>query len=231
MTDLPPQQGPAEAWGPSLAKASGLATGSVEGRFIRAWRAWLTSLATDADAATAAAHLYAELDRGPRDAWLDALAEDAGNVDVPVAALYGPLLAVEDDPQRRRRICAQSGLTPYASDRVDRALQGTSGDLVVAVLVQPLYLDFVRLIVCRYARGRGFDGVYQMPLVREADAPRAGDELDGVSLRTACPDAVVDELAHAVVAHRRQGRALPGPLRACADLFSPCRSMAVHVDG
>ncbi|MBW2525721.1 MAG: hypothetical protein JRI23_16175 [Deltaproteobacteria bacterium] len=215
-------------WGPALAKASRAAAGATERRFVRAWRAWLASLATDAEAATAAAHLYAELSHAPRDAWLDALAEDAPQVGVPVAALYGPLLAVEDDPQRRRRICAESGLEPFASDRVGRALRGRVADAVVVVLVQPLYLDFVRIIVCRFACGRGLEVVYQHPLVREVDAPRSGDVVEDVVVRPACADAVVDELAHAVVAHRRLGREMPAPLRACADLFSPRRSAARH---
>ena len=218
-------------WGPALAKASRGGGADTDERFDRAWRAWLASLATDAEAAMGAAHLYAELPSEPRDAWLDALVEDAPKVDVPIAALYGPLLVVEDDPGRRRRICTASGLTPFAADRVGRALRGTVADAVVAVVVQPLYLDFVRIIVCRYVRGRGFDVVYQQPLVREGDVPRVGDAVEGALVRSACPDAVVDELAHAVVAHRRRERPLPRPLRAWADLFSPRRDIPLRVDG
>jgi len=39
----------------------------VEPRVRAAWRAWLSSLATDAEAAMAAAHLYAELPDDARD--------------------------------------------------------------------------------------------------------------------------------------------------------------------
>jgi hypothetical protein len=217
-------------WGPALAKASRTDGSDADPRFVRAWRAWLASLATDAEAATGAAHLYAELPSEPRVAWLDALVEDAPKVDVPVAALYGPLLVVEDDPQRRMRICAESGLTPFAADRVGRALRGSAEDAVVAVVVQPLYLDFVRVIICRYLRGHGFDVVYQQPLVRDGDVPRVGDRIEGAVLRSACPDAVVDELAHAVVAHRRRKRPLPRPLRAWADLFSPRRDIPLRAE-
>src|SRR5687767_15133516 len=55
----------------------------VDPRILAAWHEWLTALASDAEAALAAAQVYAELGPEARDAWLDALAEDAPKLDVP----------------------------------------------------------------------------------------------------------------------------------------------------
>ena len=74
--------------------------GTLEPRLRSAWQEWLRALATNADAALAAAQVYRELDSPGRDAWLDALAEDAPLLAVPAVAIYAPLLAVEQDPQR-----------------------------------------------------------------------------------------------------------------------------------
>src|SRR6202158_4799312 len=65
-----------------------------------AWRSWLSALATDAEAAMAAALAYESLPAEGRDAWLDALDGDAADLHVPIVALYAPLLAVEMDCAR-----------------------------------------------------------------------------------------------------------------------------------
>src|SRR5580692_12560826 len=77
---------------------------AVSGHAQSAWRTWLSALATDADAAMAAALAYESLPPESRDAWLDALAHDRSMLDVPAVALYAPLLAVESDGGRRERI-------------------------------------------------------------------------------------------------------------------------------
>lgn len=196
-------------------------TPRVEEHVRGAWQVWLASLATDADAATVAAHLYGELPDEARDAWLAALDEDAPGLGVPHAALYGPLLAVEADPTRRARIGLAANTSLGSITEVRRALIGTaSGGVRLAVLVIPLYLDFVRVLVCRIVKDRGFDWVKHLPFVREADAPDKGTVIDEVKLYLSSRDAVVDELAHAVLAQRRSGRPLPQILRDCADLFS-----------
>jgi len=194
---------------------------AVEPRLQGAWQSWLASLATDADAATAAAHLYAELPPAAKDAWLDALAEDCPALPVPQAAVYGPLLTVEPDPARRQRIHRQAQLT-LSPLTIRRALLGAGpGGVRLAVLVLPLYLSFVRLLVCRFVRARGFDWVEQDPIVHEQDIPKTGSVIDGVTLRDAAVDAVIDELAHAVLAQRRHGGELPKLLQDYADVFSP----------
>src|SRR6185437_6466766 len=66
-----------------------------------AWRSWLSALATDAEAAMAAALAYESLPPEARDAWLDALDVDAPTLEVPRVALFAPLLAVEADTVRR----------------------------------------------------------------------------------------------------------------------------------
>ena len=88
------------------------------------------------------------------------------------------------------------------------------------VLILPLYLSFVRLLVCRFVRNQGFDWVVQDPIVHENDIPKTGGVIDGVTVFDAGVDAVVDELAHAVLAQRRQGKELPKLLRDYADVFS-----------
>jgi hypothetical protein len=90
-------------------------TDADDARVLSAWRHWLGALATDADAAHAAAMAYKDLDAAGRDVWLDALARDTGDIDVPKIAVYAPLLAVEGDPERRQRIeGAIAGANPPA---------------------------------------------------------------------------------------------------------------------
>jgi hypothetical protein len=62
--------------------------------------------------------------------------------------------------------------------------------------------------------------VRQDPIVREVDAPTSGSVIDGVQLFASSTEVVVNDLAHAVLAHRRRGGELPQLLRDCADLFS-----------
>ncbi len=202
-------------------KKSAPGDAECEPRVQGAWRAWLETLATNADAAVAAASLYGELPPEGRDAWLDALEVDAPKLDVPKGAVYGPLLAVEVDPERAERIWNMAGMSLGPVTQVERALLGTAhGGVRMAALVIPLYLDFVRLVVCRFVKDVGFEWVKQDPIVRDGDAPVAGTVIEGIKLYASSRESVVDELAHAVLAHRRSGRDMPQLLRDCADLFS-----------
>lgn len=201
----------------------------LEPRMLAAWREWLAALASDADAALAAADLYAGLAAPARDAWLDALAEDGPALDVPLLALYAPLLGVETDADRRARMevaiaLGTEGLsgktlgcmeTPMA-----RALGGmTSTGARVVALIQPVYLQFVRVLWCRFVPDEGIHWARHDSLLADADAPKNGDIVDGVMLdRTPMP-AIVEELAHAILAHRRRGSELPSVLCEFADLF------------
>lgn len=194
----------------------------VDPRLRAAWKEWLRALATDADAAIAAAQVYQDLDDAGREAWLDALAEDAPSLSVPAVAIYAPLLAVESDPSRRARIelSIVSDLDPASDPRRVRAVRGIAGDGArVLALVSPLYLDFVDVLWCRYFADDGFVWVRHDALLGEKDAPRDGTEMEDVVLEATPLTPVIEELAHAVLAQRRHGRELPASLHLFAHLF------------
>jgi hypothetical protein len=198
--------------------------GGVDTRVVDAWCEWLVALATDAEAALAAAIAYRELSPAARDHWLTVLAEDAHRVDVPTIALYAPLLSVESDPARRQRITqAIDPLDAYATPRfAARGLGGIGSDgMRVAVLVAPLYLDFTQVVACAYRKNCGFSWVRHDPIVHGERAPRSGDTVGGVCVESAPLKTLIDDLALAILAHRREGREIPEALRVFADLFGP----------
>jgi hypothetical protein len=205
-------------------------TPSQHARAVGAWRSWLAALASDAEAALAAAMTYAALPAEGRDAWLDALERDRGLVDVPHVALYAPLLAVEVDEPRRARIAYAMGTLPIA--RGGKALRGktASGDLVCAVAT-PLYLDFVELLVCRYDPERGVFSAYHEPFRNAAQVSSAVESAleEAVVLSPALLRDVIEELAHAVVADRREGKTPPEALARFSHLFGP--DLEASVDG
>lgn len=201
-----------------LAASSGL-----DARVVDAWVTWLGALATDAEAALAAAMAYKELDGVARDRWLSALEHDAKRANVPRIAVYAPLLAVESDPERRTRITDAIGPADVAATpRVAAsALCGTAPDgLRVAAIVTPLYLDFVQVLACGY-NAEGFDWVKHDPIVDRRNAPRAGETLGGAVMESIPVKPLVDQLALSVLAHQRSGRVLPEALKVFADLFGP----------
>ena len=198
--------------------------GRADTRVVDAWCEWLGALATDAEAALAAAIAYRELDGGARDHWLSALEQDAARLKVPRIAVYAPLLAVESDPERRTRITDAIG--PMDASATPRfASQGLSGKLAdgsrLAVLITPLYLDFVQVLACSYRVERGFGWVRHDPIVDRRHALRHGERIEGALVERTPLKSLIDELAHAVLAHKRSGRELPEALRVFADLFGP----------
>ena len=206
-----------------------MSTSPPDVRLHEAWRAWLSSLATDAEAALGAAHAYADLTDDARDAWLDALAEDVPRLDVPTVAVYAPLLAVEMDPERRERISLAIGeqsREAFVQVGRTRTLRGIAGDRTrVAVLVSPFYLRFVRILACRYSPEVGFVWGRYDPIVADDRAPVHGEVLDGVALEPTPTKPVIEELAHAILAQRRRGEDPPNALYFFADLFN------AHVEG
>jgi hypothetical protein len=195
-------------------------------RLTSAFRAWLEALATDPEAATAAAMAYESLAPDGRDAWLDAIALEAPRLDVPALALYAPLLGAETDGARRARIDAALASAPATPmpPRALRALQGehASGDSVAAIII-PLYLDFVELLVCRYQPDVGVTSARRGPLLRATEVwsgPTAVREIDGTPVSELPFGYVVEALAHALVADRRHGRPPPEPLRTYDFLFT-----------
>jgi hypothetical protein len=192
-------------------------------RVRAAWHAWLSALASDPEAALAAALAYEALDDAGRNLWLDALDQDAPYVSVPKVAVYAPLLSVETEPVRRARIRAAVGDSGIIARRpAGRALRGvaSNGDRIVAVVL-PLYLDFVHVLACRIHPHDGFVWARRDPIIHDRDAPRTRSELEGIVLEQTPLKPVVEELAHAVLAHRRSGRAMPESLCVFVDLFQP----------
>ncbi len=192
-------------------------------RYARAWRVWLAALAHDPEAAWAAALTYRSLDALGRDAWLDALDIDAPAVGAPAIALYAPILAVEDDEERRARM--ETTLLRYGAPAPTQSLRGlrgvaVSGDRLI-VLVHPLYLEFVEVLTCKLDAERGFADVRHNPIACADTAPRAGDLIEGVEVESVPVEPLIEELAHAVVAHRRRNHEVPAALARFVDLFTP----------
>jgi hypothetical protein len=200
-----------------------VAAAAPDPRMLAAWRQWLAALATDAEAAIAASHVYGELSPDARDAWLDALAEDMPRLNVPPIAIYAPLLVVESDPARCKRIERAIGDIPFSAAAMPSAvaLRGISADSSrVVALIAPLYLRFVRVLWCRYTPDEGFAWARHDAILRSEDAPRDGSVLDGVHLEATPLKLVIEELAHAILAQRRRGAEMPACLHLFADLFN-----------
>jgi hypothetical protein len=198
---------------------------AVEPRILAAWRQWLSALATDAEAALAAAHVYGELAPEGRDSWLDALDEDGPKLGIPRVALYAPLLSVEVDRARLARIQQAIALdvaSPASLPAVQttRALRGIAPDRTrIATLVAPLYMDFVQVLSCRYSPHTGFVWVKHDPLRSAGHAPKSGYKVDEVVLETTPLNIVVEDLALAILAQRRRGDVIPPTMALFANLF------------
>lgn len=192
-----------------------------EGRSGAVWRQWLSSMATDAEAALAAAMAYRDLDSEARERWLASLKLDAPRVDVPAVALYAPLVAVEDDPERRERMISemdesvQPSATSPARAFIGRCDEGT----LVYVLSTPLYLDFVQVLACGVREGI-FTWVRHDPIAFIVQTPSQGDLLEGARLELSPIKSVIDDLAATVLSHRRSGRPLPDALNVLGDLLN-----------
>ncbi len=196
----------------------------ADARVVSAWREWLGALATDAEAALAASMAYKALDDDARDEWLSALEQDAPRLGVPHIAVYAPLLAVETDQSRRRRILDAIGPDDErAAPRVvPRGLVGRRSDGEhVAAVIWPLYLDFVQVLACGFRRERGFSWVRHDPILQDTAAPRGGDTVLGVQLDVVPLKSLIDDLAMAVLSHERSGKVIPEALRLFADIFGP----------
>jgi hypothetical protein len=82
-----------------------------------------------------------------------------------------------------------------------------------------VYLQFVRVLWCRFVPDEGIFWARHDSLLANENAPKCGDIVDGVVLEKAPLAPIVEELAHAVLAHGRRGAELPSSLRDFADLF------------
>lgn len=226
MTDRPKPQADDDVT--SVRIAASERARSVDPRAHAAWRTWLAALAKDAEAVTAAALAYESLAPEGRDAWLDALDQDAPDVGVPKIALYAPLLGVEEDEDRRARIV----LNVVGAARLStppRALVGKRGDDCVCLVVTPLYLDFVEILFCRYDPDVGIREAWHKWLAHSDDIELAADDT-GARMEEGSLHVVVEDLAHAVVADRRAGRTAPPSLVRYMDLFAPALAHPVRDD-
>lgn len=181
------------------------------------FRTWLRALAEDPSAAVAASLTYEELAPEGRDAWLDALDEDAREI-APLA-VYAPLLAVEEDPARRARIARRLEGATLPQPTSLRAWQGDRGRERAAVVMAPVYLDFVEIVAARFD-GDGFIDLVHVPLARPDDPlPDLQTELV-----PAAPADIVEELALVVLAHERAGKPRPEGAHALVRYLTPCIS-------
>lgn len=182
-----------------------------------AWLRYLNALADDADCAVAASLTYRSLPTPARSAWLDALEEDAPRLSVDPFALYAPLLAVEHDSALGARILLAMGDPPPAQGEPS-ALRGIDErhNSRVCVLVRPAYLEFSDLVGCRYSADEGISLAVREPL-RHRDA--LPSTWDGVALTPGPLEEIIEDLAHAVLADRRNGRPPPEALVPFASLF------------
>jgi hypothetical protein len=98
-------------------------------RVRAAWREWLLTLARDPAAAHAAALAYRQLGPEEREQWLLALEQDSALLSVPKIAVYAPLMAVEMDKQRRRRMESALETCPFASERAAQVGQTDTGEI------------------------------------------------------------------------------------------------------
>lgn len=184
------------------------------------FRTWLSALAADPDAAVAASLVYEDLAPEARDAWLDAIEEDAKGLDVPAVALYAPLLAIETDEPRRERMMSAirtSGL-PSPTPGAIKAWQGSKPDgEKAAFVVAPVYLAFVEVVGARYREDEGFREFIYVPLAHVLDPlPDVG-----VTLEPAPSDDVIDDLALALLAHERNGHTRPAAATSLLRYLSP----------
>lgn len=186
-----------------------------------AWRTWLEALATDAEAALGAALAYETLDDEARSAVLSVLENDSKRLAVPRVAVFAPLLSVEHDEARRERIRAAMGDDVGAGASIPaRALMGSAsnGDRIV-VAETHVYLDFVKVTMCRLEPERRVAWLRSDPLVHVKDAMRAGSRVDGAVLEVVPVRAAVDAIARAIVGQRRHEGVLPESLRPLVELF------------
>jgi hypothetical protein len=209
---------------------------NVVPRVDAVWHQWLLTLASDPEAAYAAALAYRQLEPPARDQWLTALEADSIHVAVPRIAIYAPLMAVESDRIRRRRMEAAvggcelgagtqpSGRGPEREVTAARGLLGYGPNGVrLALLVGPLYLDFVQVLACAYIPGERFVWVRHDPISKNEQVLRSGSEFEGFTLVDEPLGAIIDELAATIVAQQRTGAPLPEALRLFADWFGPSR--------
>ncbi|MFO0677601.1 MAG: hypothetical protein U0169_13785 [Polyangiaceae bacterium] len=88
----------------------------------------------------------------------------------------------------------------------------------MCALLAPMYLDFVQVLTCVYRPDSGVSAAYHDPLRSRAEAPKDGGRpVEGAVLEKTPLRVVVEELAHAIVADRRERRDPPVVLERFVD--------------
>jgi hypothetical protein len=190
-------------------------------RSTAVFRQWLQSMASDAEAALAAAMSYREMSPSGRDQWIRFLQSDIQGLDIPRIAIFAPLLSVEQDPDRRNLLewLALGDEEQTGSVAVRAAFVASkSGGERVYVLVCPLYLHFVQVLACGVKDG-SFIWVRHDPIVSQIGAPVAGDLMQGAKLELTSFNQALDELARVVLSHQRAGNVLPEAIYMLGDLL------------
>jgi len=186
------------------------------------FRAWLSKLATDANAVMAASALYETLSGEERDAWISAIEEEFDELDVPRVALFAPFLSVEQQAERVSRM--QAHLPPGHPPAVETfAGRFEDGDRAFFYIFGR-HLDFVETLLCRLrgADAKEDDGVRSVEveaLIRRPELPKLISGF-GVLLAPIEVDEATMALGHAVVADVRNGIALPPLLARFVEIFS-----------
>ena len=197
------------------------------------FKAWLASLGRDGSAALAAGELYGSLPPAERDAWLDAVTLDLDlELAQSLAAAFAPLLAYEEDPERRARILrgiAEAGLGHEVGRMHARIgsgpVAGQREPRTVIVLYRALAFDLSEALVCVVAPdadGEGICAATYLRLTSTTEAERIAQEL-GVpcTLSPVDPRDATDRLAHAVWNDARAGREPQAEVAAAAHFFAP----------
>jgi len=194
-------------------------------RVLDAWCEWLGALATDAEAALAAAIAYRELDAHGRTFLAQRARADSVRLKVPRIAVYAPLLAVESDS----RTFASASRLPWARPK-SRPLRASPFRHFLRaapmVCASPpwsclcIWTSF-RCWPAPFALKPVFLGCVHDPSSELKRAPGPGHHLEGVELERTPLKALIDELSHAVLSQRRNGARATRALRVFADLFGP----------
>lgn len=197
------------------------------------WRQWLQSMASDSESALAAAMAYREMSGEQRTALLASLLESVAELGIPLVAVVAPLLAVEDDPERREHL--ESALLSVSEETFDslplarpqalwnvpnhwRMAHDSSERLLVFVL--PLYLEFVQVLAVEVKNG-ALGNVRHDPILNREQAPQSGQLLDGLTLEDVPLSSAVDILAQCIVTSHRKQIPIPDAVRVMTDWLNP----------
>ncbi|MCH2110165.1 MAG: hypothetical protein MK135_12625 [Polyangiaceae bacterium] len=192
-----------------------------EPRNTQLWREWLRSMATNPEAALAAAIAYREMDDAGRMRWLESLRTDVDELDVPAVAVYAPLLAVESNEERRDLLKLGLNVDEASLPSQEPWALGARSDpeSKLILLVIPLYLDFVQILACTIQRGT-FSAVRHDPIALATAVPAPNELFDGARLERVPLKSALDDIASTILSHRRTGAAIPDALHVVSDLLT-----------